>query len=366
MMKDPRANDPNHLTRREFLKLAGVSLLGLFLPPIPGLDRLPQHGLPGLALQDQEVTALGRVLNNRTTLRDKPSFDSKILKHYYYDLILPITSITLGLDESDYNRIWYVVNEGEGYVYSGGVQPVEVRYNRAEDTFPKNGKLAEVTVPYTEAVWSYKSPNSVAYRMYYGTTHWVYSVHHAKDGKAWYRVQDDKKGYYYYVNATHLHLFTEEELAPISPEVPIREKRIEVNLKDQVVTAYEGERAVFASRTATGARFKDGDFRTRPGRFTTNRKRPSRHMAAGEPGVGSGFDLPGVPWVCYLTESGVSLHGTYWHNDFGSPRSHGCINLPTSAARWFYRWSLPAVRPYEQIVERGEEDGTLVVIKESE
>ena len=65
-------------------------------------------------------------------------------------------------------------------------------------------------------------------------------------------------------------------------------------------------------------------------------------MAAGDLAA-SGFDLPGVPWVQYITESGVSLHGTFWHNDFGRPRSHGCINLSVAAAKWLYRWTSPAV-----------------------
>ncbi|MCK7483271.1 MAG: L,D-transpeptidase [Candidatus Moduliflexus flocculans] len=57
----------------------------------------------------------------------------------------------------------------------------------------------------------------------------------------------------------------------------------------------------------------------------------------------SGFDLPGVPWVIYIKENGIALHGTYWHNDYGRPRSHGCINLTPQAAKWLYRWTTPAV-----------------------
>ena len=65
-------------------------------------------------------------------------------------------------------------------------------------------------------------------------------------------------------------------------------------------------------------------------------------MAAGDIAA-SGFDLPGVPWVQYITKSGISFHGTFWHNDFGRPRSHGCINLSSSAAKWLYLWSSPSV-----------------------
>jgi lipoprotein-anchoring transpeptidase ErfK/SrfK len=47
----------------------------------------------------------------------------------------------------------------------------------------------------------------------------------------------------------------------------------------------------------------------------------------------------------YFTESGLSLHGTYWHNDFGHPKSHGCVNLSVSAAKWLFRWTTPTVKP---------------------
>ena len=60
------------------------------------------------------------------------------------------------------------------------------------------------------------------------------------------------------------------------------------------------------------------------------------------------YELYGVPWVSYFTESGIAIHGTYWHNDFGLPRSHGCINMPIDAARWIYLWSQPSLAPREK------------------
>jgi lipoprotein-anchoring transpeptidase ErfK/SrfK len=344
------------LSRRSFLKLTGASLLSLFLLPWNNVTNKASK----LASNAGEVSSLGRVVNNRATLRKSPTLNADILQRYHMDMIIPITGITLSDDPQDYNRIWYEINNGEGYTYSGGIQPVEVNYNPVVKGIPENGALAEVTVPYTDAVWTIKRSSGTAYRYYSGTTHWIYAVEQDEKGSWWYRVRDDKLGYFYYVNATHLHLVLPTEISPLSTEVPLEEKRIEIRLAEQVVMAYEGDKPVFMSRAATGAKFRDGDYRTKPGTYLTNRKRPSRHMAAGEPGVGSGFDLPGVPWVCYLTVSGVSLHGTYWHNDFGSPRSHGCINLPTSAARWFYRWTNPSLNFGEFLADQ--EEGTKVVI----
>ena len=93
------------------------------------------------------------------------------------------------------------------------------------------------------------------------------------------------------------------------------------------------------------------DTTTPAGEFETFRKRPSRHMAAGN--LASGYDLPGVPWVAYIDEEGVSFHGTFWHNDFGVPRSHGCINMTIDAAKWLYRWTNPVVPKHEQEVWKG-------------
>jgi lipoprotein-anchoring transpeptidase ErfK/SrfK len=123
------------------------------------------------------------------------------------------------------------------------------------------------------------------------------------------------------------------------------------------VIAYERDIPVFMSKAATGAAFRDGNHYTPPGRHITFCKRPCRHMAAGDL-ASNGFDLPGVPWICYITENGVAFHGTYWHNDFGKQRSHGCINLPPQAARWIYRWTQPVVPPTEQQVY--EDYGTTV------
>jgi len=110
------------------------------------------------------------------------------------------------------------------------------------------------------------------------------------------------------------------------------------------VIAYEFGNPVFVTRAATGGVYRVGTYTTPTGHFMTYHKRPTQHMAAGDIAA-SGFDLPGVPWVLYITESGISFHGTFWHNDFGHPRSHGCINLTPQAAKWLYRWTTPVVRP---------------------
>jgi hypothetical protein len=57
------------------------------------------------------------------------------------------------------------------------------------------------------------------------------------------------------------------------------------------------------------------------------------------------YDLPGVPWVSFFTSTGVAFHGTYWHNDYGRPRSNGCVNLRSEDSKFIYRWTTPVVPP---------------------
>jgi lipoprotein-anchoring transpeptidase ErfK/SrfK len=53
---------------------------------------------------------------------------------------------------------------------------------------------------------------------------------------------------------------------------------------------------------------------------------------------GPGYNLPNVPYTMYFYR-GYAIHGTYWHNNFGSPMSHGCVNLATPDAQWLYNWA---------------------------
>ncbi|NDJ53470.1 MAG: L,D-transpeptidase, partial [Chloroflexi bacterium] len=62
------------------------------------------------------------------------------------------------------------------------------------------------------------------------------------------------------------------------------------------------------------------------------------HKNEGQRMSGPGYDLPGVPWVMYFYQ-GYGFHGTYWHNNFGNPMSHGCVNMRTPDAEWLWHWA---------------------------
>jgi lipoprotein-anchoring transpeptidase ErfK/SrfK len=329
------------LSRRDFLKLSGLGLLGLILPGRP----LSFFSDPATA-SVSEPALQGRIAASVLWAYDTPSGKGKRVKLYWRDLIVNIDTTAIDEDVTAYNRIWYKLEDGS-YLYSGWVQPVRTILNEPVTTFPKEGLLGEISVPYTDAYESPDTSSKVMYRLYYETTHWVVESVPGPDGNAWVRLLDDKFEQFYYAPAKHVRILPRSELEPISPSVSPREKRIEVRLDAQLVLAYEAGRVVFAARAATGAILRVGTYTTPSGRFQTYHKRASRHMAAGDI-TASGFDLPGVPWVLYIKDNGISLHGTYWHNDFGHPRSHGCINLSPSAAKWLYRWSMPFVPPEKQ------------------
>ncbi|HVN56143.1 MAG TPA: L,D-transpeptidase [Anaerolineaceae bacterium] len=332
-------------SRRDFLKWSGLGLLGLVFPPsAASLPAAIQWASSLPAQTEEDSPRLGRVLEETVLVFKEPTFKADLVRIYWRDLVLPISGVTLGSGAPEYNRIWYRIGE-EGYVHSGDIQPVRVITQPNGGTIPEGGRLAEVTVPYTDArrLPSELENSLIAYRMYYGTTHWIFSQKRDDLGKTWYELFDDKYKLFYYANATHLRLIPPEELTPISPEIPIEDKRLEVRLEDQVLIAYEWEKPVFMAKVASGGNFSTGNYSTPTGHYITNHKRYTRHMAAGDHAAPNSYDLPGVPWVTYFTPEGISFHGTYWHNDFGHPRSHGCVNLAPSAARWIFRWTLPTV-----------------------
>lgn len=107
---------------------------------------------------------------------------------------------------------------------------------------------------------------------------------------------------------------------------------IDVNLTTQTLTAYEGDVAVMTTAVSSGTYL----YPTVTGQFSIYLRHQNQDMN----GYALGYDyyLPDVPYVMYFYR-GFALHGTYWHNNFGTPMSHGCVNLPTDKAQWIYNWS---------------------------
>ena len=126
------------------------------------------------------------------------------------------------------------------------------------------------------------------------------------------------------------------------------EKWIDVDLSSQRLVAYEGNTAVYWALISSGLPRTP----TVKGRYHIYVKYRSTLM------TGPGYYLPNVPYTMYFYR-GYGLHGTYWHNNFGHPMSHGCVNLKTSDAKWLFDWTTPYV-PAGSNSASG--TGTLVVI----
>jgi lipoprotein-anchoring transpeptidase ErfK/SrfK len=103
---------------------------------------------------------------------------------------------------------------------------------------------------------------------------------------------------------------------------------IDVDLTNQRITAYEGQTPVRTTLVSTGLPRTP----TPVGRYHVYIKLRADTMS------GPGYYLTNVPYVMYFYR-GYGIHGTYWHNNFGHPMSHGCVNLPTTEAEWFFNWA---------------------------
>lgn len=121
------------------------------------------------------------------------------------------------------------------------------------------------------------------------------------------------------------------------------ERWLDVNITKQTLVAYDGERPVFATLVSTGEAGLDDHEKTtatKRGIFRIHTKHVSATMSSDE--VGEEFELRDVPFVQYF-EQGYALHGAYWHDRFGTPKSHGCINLSPEDARRLFFFTEPAL-----------------------
>lgn len=106
------------------------------------------------------------------------------------------------------------------------------------------------------------------------------------------------------------------------------ERWIEIDLSEQHLFAWDGKDRTFSTVISTGK----AQTPTHPGIYTIQRKYPLDRMR------GADYDVPNVPNVLYF-DRGYALHGAYWHNNFGVPTSHGCVNLPVGNAEWLFDWA---------------------------
>lgn len=149
------------------------------------------------------------------------------------------------------------------------------------------------------------------------------------DNGKWYQIAPDQ-----WINEK---LVGKVSVSPRPEGVGPTEKWIEVNLFEQTLAAYEGDRMVYATLVSTGL----PQWATPEG---LTRIWIKLHIAkmSGADGRPDYYFLEDVPWIMYFNQA-AGLHGAYWHDRFGYPHSHGCVNLAPRDARWLFDWTTPSV-----------------------
>ncbi len=341
------------LSRREFLQAAALTLGGLGLRPWRRLFTLPDF---------PQADRLGRVFT-RIDVKARPDYNSETVGALYDDAVVPWLHEIAGSHPYRFKQRW--VEIPEGYVWASDLQPVRNLPNQPTTILPVTslgqGMWVEVTVPYVDIVldktaiapWlKYRIENDLPPRLYYSQILWVDQIKMDENNQVWYRL-NERYGYgdIFWAVAEAFRPLTEDEIAPINPDAA--DKRVVVNVyeKFQTLSCYEGATEVYFCPVSAGKKFDpDGNpLETSSTPLGKNhhiwRKQISTHMSGGT--TGGGYDLPGIGWTTLFVGTGVAIHSTFWHNNFGGElMSHGCVNCRPDDAKWVFRWTSPAV-PYD-------------------
>jgi hypothetical protein len=336
-------NESKHLSRRDALKLAALGLGGYILHP---------HGLGDFPQSEK----LGRVCKGIAEIKLRPDGSSQTVGVIYDDAVVPWLREVVGRSHSIYEPNLRWVETNEGYIWAPRLQPVLHRPNQPIDSLPQtstgSGMWVEVTVPWVDLVLDNPPPRSPwlsenpTPRLYFSQILWVDKIKTDDRGQVWYRV-NERYGTYgdiFWATAEAFRPLTADDLESINPEV--EEKRLLINLNYQTLSCFEGKSEVFFCRISSGAKFDaEGNpidkWSTPLGSHPIWRKVISLHMSGGT--TGGGYDLPGIGWTTLFVSTGIAIHATYWHNNFGVPMSHGCVNARPEDAQWIFRWTSPFV-----------------------
>lgn len=158
---------------------------------------------------------------------------------------------------------------------------------------------------------------------------------------------------------------TQEELASLPAQAVLGnqasagEKWIEVVLSEQKVYAWDGSQKIYEFVVSTGRQWTS----TPEGEFRIWAKLKATRMKGGSMERGDYYDLPNVPYVMFFNK-GYGLHGTYWHNNFGTPMSHGCVNMRIEDAKALFEWATPNLSGSQWTVNATKNNpGTRVVVR---
>ncbi len=144
------------------------------------------------------------------------------------------------------------------------------------------------------------------------------------DGYDWYQIGVDQWA----------HQFKVAKILPVKrPEAVDTHKWVSIDLYEQVAISYEDETPVFATLVSSGLE----QWPTNEGLFHVY-VRFTRKLMSGARNQPDFYYLQEVPWTMFYDDE-IALHGAYWHDGFGFRRSHGCVNISVTDARWLFDWS---------------------------
>jgi hypothetical protein len=343
----------DRFSRRDFLKLGGFALSSL------ALNQFSPH------LDDYDDGSLARVCIDSVSVHSRPDDTSRIVSQWYRDDLVNIYE-EVDSGTPGYNPIWYRV--WGGYMHRAHLQKVKFISNNPLTSLPAEGRqLGQVTVPFSQAYrFDARKGWIPGYRLYYDSVQWISDITDGPDGKIWYVLYDELIETTYNVPADQIRPITNEEISALSPGVSQQNKRIEIILATQRLTAFEYDIPVFDAAISSGIPSSaPGDNGiptiTPTGKFNVAVKMPSKHMGQGNLAADiNDYVLPGVPWCTFFTTQGHAIHGEWWHDNLGVPMSHGCINMRPEDAKWVYRWVRPFTDPAD-VDRKGY--GTTIIIK---
>jgi hypothetical protein len=357
-------------SRKDFLKLSALAMGGVALAPLERSSFTRLFKLP----EFPEGERLGRVCYGKWDLKARPDHDSPTVGSVMDDAVLPwIKEATGTFSIYRNNKRW--VETPQGYIWGAYFQPVRNQPNQPLQELPQTslgtGLWAEVTVPYVDAILINPPPRHLFFRdryektlplrFYYSQILWVDQIRADPDGNVFYRVNEKygNLGDLYWADARAFRPLTEQELAPINPEVEDKRIVVDIAYKRQYMSCYEGNSEIYYCRISSG--IAEGS--TPLGEFAIYRKLISLHMSGGT--AVAGWDTGGVGWTCLFTGQGVAIHSTYWHNNFGEPESNGCVNVAPHDARWIFRWANPQVGYDPGDLTVTDFSGTRILVKET-
>lgn len=137
------------------------------------------------------------------------------------------------------------------------------------------------------------------------------------------------------------------------------EKWIEVLLGEQKLIAWEGNQRIREFIISSGVQGHE----TVRGTFRMWVRTRTQTMSGGNRATGTYYSLPNVEWVQYFYED-FAFHGTYWHDNFGVPMSHGCVNMTNEDAEWLFLWAMPEWDGDTGWLASSEENATLVHVRD--